>query len=310
MPFENGDFEYECTCPWLGDSFPIVGLPAVWVPEGHPCSYLRIGSTLPLPQPQINFALAEQLGFTVPPIGTNDWIVVDFDARLFGVVSQTVVDLTVTPPGPLGGTSSWTPDPDFQSNWEHFRISAQAGSNIFTVQIAFDICAEQTRMDVDNVTVSSAGTTNPCQTPGDCNMTLAGGPDVCPGKQGTLPLLRLGAPDPFHGCPCTADFDDDGDVDINDFLMLLAAWTMTEGCYEEDLDCDHKVGVVDFMLVIARWGPCIVPPPGGGDPQEELEAAVTVLGFADLAAYEAWLLEASNTEALASGYALAALLLP
>ena len=68
--------------------------------------------------------------------------------------------------------------------------------------------------------------------------------------------------------------------------------------------------VTDFNLLLAQWGPCGVPPPiSGPSSQGELELAVMAMGFADLAAYQDWLLEASDAEGLASGYVLAALLL-
>ncbi len=54
---------------------------------------------------------------------------------------------------------------------------------------------------------------------------------------------------------CPADVDDDGEVGINDFLLVLASWGPCKGC-PEDIDGDGDVGINDFLLVLASWGPC------------------------------------------------------
>jgi hypothetical protein len=57
-------------------------------------------------------------------------------------------------------------------------------------------------------------------------------------------------------CPsCVADIDGDGDVGIQDFLSLLAAWGPCLGC-PEDLNGDGDVGISDFLDLLAAWGPC------------------------------------------------------
>ena len=54
---------------------------------------------------------------------------------------------------------------------------------------------------------------------------------------------------------CPADVDDDGEVGINDFLLVLANWGLCPGC-PQDIDMDGTVGINDFLLVLANWGPC------------------------------------------------------
>ncbi len=56
-------------------------------------------------------------------------------------------------------------------------------------------------------------------------------------------------------CPCPADIDGDGDVGINDFLALLAAWGPNPG-HPADFDGDGIVGITDFLLLLANWGTC------------------------------------------------------
>ena len=57
--------------------------------------------------------------------------------------------------------------------------------------------------------------------------------------------------------PGLGDLDADGDVDINDFLALIAAWGACadppEPCLA-DLDNDGSVGLDDFQLILANWG--------------------------------------------------------
>ncbi len=57
------------------------------------------------------------------------------------------------------------------------------------------------------------------------------------------------------GPACPADIDGSGDVGINDFLDLLAAWGPNPG-HPADLDGDDVVGINDFLQLLADWGPC------------------------------------------------------
>ena len=52
-------------------------------------------------------------------------------------------------------------------------------------------------------------------------------------------------------------FDGAGEVGINDFLDLLAAWGPSPG-HRADLDGDDIVGISDFLHLLANWVPCPV----------------------------------------------------
>lgn len=52
------------------------------------------------------------------------------------------------------------------------------------------------------------------------------------------------------------DADGDGDVDVNDFLGLLAAWGPCADCdvCPADFNGDCSVDVLDFLILLANWG--------------------------------------------------------
>jgi hypothetical protein len=54
------------------------------------------------------------------------------------------------------------------------------------------------------------------------------------------------------GCP--EDLDCDGQVNVNDLLLLLAAWGETSG--RPDVNGDGIVDVSDLLEVLGAWGPC------------------------------------------------------
>ncbi|MHC4092212.1 MAG: hypothetical protein ACYSUF_00565 [Planctomycetota bacterium] len=52
-----------------------------------------------------------------------------------------------------------------------------------------------------------------------------------------------------------ADINDDGLVDVSDFLHLIAEWGPCPGC-PEDIDRSGVVNVIDFLILLGLWGPC------------------------------------------------------
>ncbi len=53
-------------------------------------------------------------------------------------------------------------------------------------------------------------------------------------------------------CPWDCGGDNDGNVGIGDFLVLLALWGGPGSC---DFD-GGGVGINDFLALLANWGPC------------------------------------------------------
>ncbi len=87
----------------------------------------------------------------------------------------------------------------------------------------------------------------------DCNGN--GIPDECDVALGTSPDANgNGVPDECD-VACPGDVDGSGDVGINDFLALLAAWGPNPG-HPADLDGDDVVGIADFLALLANWGAC------------------------------------------------------
>ena len=55
----------------------------------------------------------------------------------------------------------------------------------------------------------------------------------------------------WQSAPARADIDGDCDVDVDDLLLLLAAWGPCAGC-PADLDGDGVVSVTDLLQLLAR----------------------------------------------------------
>ena len=55
-------------------------------------------------------------------------------------------------------------------------------------------------------------------------------------------------------CECAADFNNSGDVDIEDLLILLEHWEETGSI--ADLTGDNFVDIEDLLVYIASFGPC------------------------------------------------------
>jgi hypothetical protein len=81
-----------------------------------------------------------------------------------------------------------------------------------------------------------------------CKADTGGPPD-------DAPYVDMGAYE-FQGCSC--DLDGDGNVGVNDFLDLLAAWGPCVDCNNcpADFDSDCTVGVTDFLILLGNWGSC------------------------------------------------------
>jgi subtilisin family serine protease len=57
---------------------------------------------------------------------------------------------------------------------------------------------------------------------------------------------------------CIADFNDDGTVNVEDFLELLGAWGSSDPAYDIAPDGgDGIVDIQDFLALLAAWGPCL-----------------------------------------------------
>ncbi len=54
--------------------------------------------------------------------------------------------------------------------------------------------------------------------------------------------------------PSSADFDCNGEVNVTDFLELLANWGPCSGACPWDLNHDGTVNTVDFLEVLSQWG--------------------------------------------------------
>jgi hypothetical protein len=64
-----------------------------------------------------------------------------------------------------------------------------------------------------------------------------------------------GIPDECEGCP--ADFNDDGTVNVVDFLSLLGAWGSSDPTYDiAPFGGDGIVNIQDFLALLGAWGPC------------------------------------------------------
>jgi hypothetical protein len=52
--------------------------------------------------------------------------------------------------------------------------------------------------------------------------------------------------------PCEGDFNNDGEITIDDVLFLIGAWGGADG----DLNGDGTTTIDDLLIVIANWGAC------------------------------------------------------
>ncbi len=77
-------------------------------------------------------------------------------------------------------------------------------------------------------------------------------------KRFSILLLLCCLPASVSLAQCPGDLDDDANVGITDFLILLAQWGPVGGT--ADLDGDGLVGIQDFLMLLTAWGPCPEPP--------------------------------------------------
>jgi hypothetical protein len=54
---------------------------------------------------------------------------------------------------------------------------------------------------------------------------------------------------------CHGDLNTDGEVKVQDLLIMIAAWGDCPGC-AADLNDDNMVNVHDLLILIGNWGPC------------------------------------------------------
>lgn len=88
-------------------------------------------------------------------------------------------------------------------------------------------------------------------TGGGCN--AGGGANIGTGINNSGLQDALGTPQGICLPSCPWDLDGTGDVGINDFLALLAAWAQVD--VPADFD-GGGVRVTDFLELLANWGPC------------------------------------------------------
>ncbi len=136
----------------------------------------------------------------------------------------------------------------FRMGWVMFHLPGDAPDGL---ELAKAIGIHEQHMIDWSYSTLGRGTINN-QLFNDCNCNdLADEDDVNGG--GSADVNGNGIPDE---CECLGDLDGDDEIDINDFLALLAAWGPNPG-HAADLDNDGTVGIADFLLLLANWGPCV-----------------------------------------------------
>lgn len=88
--------------------------------------------------------------------------------------------------------------------------------------------------------------------PDDCNENQK--PDGCDITDGTL-IDADGDGVPDHCTTCSADINNDGQVNGNDLAAVLSAWGACANC-RADINRDGQVGGVDLATLLSAWGNC------------------------------------------------------
>jgi plastocyanin len=55
---------------------------------------------------------------------------------------------------------------------------------------------------------------------------------------------------------CASDINGDGQVGVNDLLIVIDQWGECDDDCSADLNGDEEVGVNDLLIVLDAWGPC------------------------------------------------------
>ena len=74
----------------------------------------------------------------------------------------------------------------------------------------------------------------------------------------------------YAACPCNADFDGDGDVDLQDFTIFQGCYTQPPvgSCAPCDLDCDGDIDLDDFRIFQCQFKGPNQPPNSGCCPSQ------------------------------------------
>jgi choice-of-anchor B domain-containing protein len=153
------------------------------------------------------------------------------------------------------------------ARWYSNNFGGDPGNDVFQVDISDD--NGQTWTSMETVGPTGEGTTGGWH---DVSFVVSEIPGVSPSTQ---MRLRFTAEDANSGSvieagvdailisalecssepPCPADVaGNDGQVDVNDLLAIIAAWNSTDPQF--DIDNDGIVSVNDLLAVIGAWGDC------------------------------------------------------
>ncbi|MDY7109930.1 MAG: right-handed parallel beta-helix repeat-containing protein, partial [Planctomycetota bacterium] len=121
--------------------------------------------------------------------------------------------------------------------------------------------ADNTAVPPDELDMDGDGDTDePIPFDLDGNLRFVDDPDTEDTGHGEAPIVDMGAYE-FQYDWCPADFDDDGDVDTADLLMLLGAWGECPHLpCPWDFNGDGVVDDLDRDILMEHWGDCPDPP--------------------------------------------------
>ena len=170
----------------------------------------------------------------------NDWVVFEFDARVFGDHLETIVRFQVDGAMPVNA--------QFVSTffvWTHFIVAVQITDPVVDPvgTVSFEVCGTGTRVEIDNVEcrVEAADPCAGCLVAGCCDLDTE---PVLPFCAITVCGLIGQQGDPREACLCPADFDGDRDVGTSDLVRLLAAW---EPCPDPPVGCPEELSADDCL---------------------------------------------------------------